>query len=138
MSFAAYRVLPRQRLLFEGSTPLALGSRAFDILILLAQRSGELVTRNELLSRVWPGVHVVDANLTVQVAALRRTLHDGRDGNRFIVVVPGRGYYFVAEVTCESLPPQDARLALANNDLDPFDCSPAGSADRVRAAQHVR
>jgi DNA-binding winged helix-turn-helix (wHTH) protein len=75
-----------------------LGSRALEILIALVERPGELITKQELLTRVWPNIFVEPANLSVHVSALRRTLRDGRDGNRFIINVPGRGYSFVANV----------------------------------------
>ena len=64
----------------------------------LLERPGELVSKQELMARVWPNVFVEPANLTVHMSALRRTLRDGRDGNRFIINVPGRGYSFVAAV----------------------------------------
>jgi DNA-binding winged helix-turn-helix (wHTH) protein len=51
-----------------------------------------------LMGRVWPNIFVEPANLTVHMSALRRALRDGRDGNRFIINVPGRGYSFVASV----------------------------------------
>jgi len=49
--------------------------------------------------RVWPGITVVDANLTVHVAALRRALRDGQTGNRYLVTTPGQGYRFVAPIS---------------------------------------
>jgi DNA-binding winged helix-turn-helix (wHTH) protein len=64
----------------------------------LLERPGELVSKQELMGRVWPRIFVEPANLTVHMSALRRTLHDGHDGNRFIINVPGRGYSFVASV----------------------------------------
>jgi len=73
-----------------------IGSRALEILVLLLERSGELVSKQDLMARVWPNIFVEPANLTVHMSALRRTLRDGRDGNRFIINVPGRGYSFVA------------------------------------------
>jgi len=76
--------------------PVSLGSRALEILTVLLERPGELVSKQELMARVWPNVFVEPANLTVHMSALRRTLRDGRDGNRFIINVPGRGYSFVA------------------------------------------
>jgi DNA-binding winged helix-turn-helix (wHTH) protein len=62
-----------------------------EILTVLLERPGELVSKQELMARVWPNAFVEPANLTVLVSALRRTLRDGRDGNRFIINVPGRG-----------------------------------------------
>ena len=96
--FASFRLLPGQRLLLEGNNPLRIGSRAFDILIALVERPGDLVSKEELMARVWPGTFVEPANLTVHIAALRRTLGDGRGGNRFLVNIPGRGYRFVAPI----------------------------------------
>jgi len=72
-----------------------LGSRALHILMVLLERPGELVTRQELMARVWPNLFVDPATLTVHISALRRALRDGRDGNRFIINIRGRGYCFV-------------------------------------------
>jgi DNA-binding winged helix-turn-helix (wHTH) protein len=99
--FGSFRLLPRQRLLLSGDEPVRLGSRALDILIALVERAGDLVSKDELMARVWPNTFVVQANLTVHVSALRRALRDGIDGNRYFVNVPNRGYYFVAPVVIE-------------------------------------
>jgi DNA-binding winged helix-turn-helix (wHTH) protein len=98
IAFGSFRLLPAQFLLLERDKPVRLGSRALEILIVLVERPGELVSKQELMDRVWPSIVVEPANLTVHMSALRRTLHDGRDGNRFIINVPGRGYSFVASV----------------------------------------
>ena len=98
LSFGPFRLLPTQFLLLEGDEPVSLGSRALGILIALLERPGELLSKQELMGRVWPNVFVEPANLTVHMSALRRTLRDGRDGNRFIINIPGRGYSFVASV----------------------------------------
>jgi DNA-binding winged helix-turn-helix (wHTH) protein len=99
--FGPFRLLPLQRLLLKGDEQVRLGSRAFDILVALTERPGQLISKNELMARVWPGIFVVPANLTVHVTALRRALGDGVDGNRFVVNVPGRGYCFTATVEAE-------------------------------------
>ena len=98
VSFGRFRLLPTQFLLLEGDKPVPIGSRALGILIVLLERPGELVSKQELMARVWPNTIVEPANLTVHISALRRTLHDGRDGNRFIINIPGRGYSFVGSV----------------------------------------
>jgi DNA-binding winged helix-turn-helix (wHTH) protein len=99
VSFGPFRLLPGQFLLLEGDKPVPLGSRALEILIVLLERPGELVSKQELMARVWPNIFVEPANLTVHISALRRALRDGRDGNRFVINIPGRGYCFVAPVT---------------------------------------
>jgi DNA-binding winged helix-turn-helix (wHTH) protein len=104
--FGSFRLFPTQRLLFEGHKPLRLGSRALDILIALVERPGKLVSKDELMARVWPNIFVEPANLTVHIAALRRILGDGRGANRFLINIPGRGYRFVAPIKAakESIP----------------------------------
>ena len=96
--FGPFCLFPMQFLLQEGDKPVSLGSRALEILIALLERRGELVSKQELMARVWPNVFVEPANLTVHMSALRRALRDGRDGHRFIVNIPGRGYCFVGSV----------------------------------------
>src|SRR6266566_1818184 len=98
VSFGPFRLLRTQFLLLEGDKPVPLGSRALEILIALLERHGELVSKQDLMARVWANVFVEPANLTVHMSALRRALRDGQDGNRFIVNIPGRGYCFVGSV----------------------------------------
>jgi hypothetical protein len=83
VSFGPFRLLPTQFLLLEGDKPVPLGSRALAVLIVLLERRGELVSKQELMARVWPDVFVEPANLSVQFTALRRALRDGQKGNRF-------------------------------------------------------
>jgi predicted ATPase/DNA-binding winged helix-turn-helix (wHTH) protein len=98
-SFGPFRLFAAERLLEKSDEPLQLGGRSLDILITLVERAGEVVTRKELISRVWPDVIVEEANLRVHVAGLRKALGDGHDGARYVANVPGRGYCFVAPVT---------------------------------------
>src|ERR1700721_1692092 len=105
ISFGPYRLLAAQRLLLEGDKPVRLGSRAFDILTALVERAGELVGKQELITRAWPQTLVEEANLKIQVSALRRALGDGQGGHRYIVTVPGRGYNFVAPVRLDKPAP---------------------------------
>jgi len=119
IAFGSFRLLPAQFLLLEQEKPVRLGSRALEILIALLERPGELVSKQELMDRVWPNIFVEQANLTVHMSALRRTLRDGRDGNRFIINVPGRGYAFVAalrdqEPRAEGERPESLAAALDN------------------------
>ena len=105
ISFGPFRLFPTQRLLFEGDKPVRLGSRAFDILTALVERAGEVVGKDELIARAWPHTFVEEANLKIQVSALRRALGDCQAGQRYVVTVPGRGYIFVAPVRREGAVP---------------------------------
>jgi DNA-binding winged helix-turn-helix (wHTH) protein len=98
IAFGPFHLRPAQFLLLEGDKPVRLGSRALEILVVLLERPGELVSKEQLMGRVWPNIFVEPANLTVHISALRRALCDGRDGNRYIINIPGRGYSFVAPV----------------------------------------
>src|SRR6195256_4003437 len=98
ISFGPYRLLATQRLLLEGDKPVRLGRRAFDILTALVERAGEMVSKEELIARAWPGTFVEEANLKIQVSALRRALGDGQGDNRYVATVVGRGYNFVAPI----------------------------------------
>jgi DNA-binding winged helix-turn-helix (wHTH) protein len=112
VSFGPFRLLPAQFLLLEGDLSVPLGSRALAILTALLERPGQLISKQELMARVWPNIFVAPANLTVHMSALRRTLRDGRDGNRFIINIPGRGYSFVADVTASIQPPSTLSTAM--------------------------
>jgi TolB-like protein/DNA-binding winged helix-turn-helix (wHTH) protein len=79
--------------------PVALGSRALDVLSVLMDRPGELVSKNEIMRAVWPNVVVDEHNLTVQISVLRRILDADRPNGSCIQTVSGRGYRFVVPVT---------------------------------------
>ena len=96
ISFGSFRLMPGRQLLLEGDKPLRLGSRALDILIVLIEHPGDLVTKEELVARVWPDTTVEEGNLRVHMAALRKALGDG---NRYVTTIPGRGYRFVAPIS---------------------------------------
>jgi predicted ATPase/DNA-binding winged helix-turn-helix (wHTH) protein len=95
-NFGPFRMVPSQQALFEGERRLKLGSRAFDILRVLVQRAGTLVTKDELIAEAWPDLSVEESTLRVHVAALRKVLGDGGNDVRYIISVTGRGYKFVA------------------------------------------
>ncbi|WP_027531256.1 winged helix-turn-helix domain-containing protein [Bradyrhizobium sp. WSM3983] len=96
ISFGAFRLLPRSRLLEKDGVPLHLGGRALDILIFLAERAGEVVDKRELVKRIWADVNVDEGSLRFHITSLRKALGDGGEGSRYVVNVPGRGYCFTA------------------------------------------
>ena len=142
--FGRFEVRPATRQLLVDSQPAALGARAFDLLLALIERRDRLVTKNELLELVWPGLIVEENNLQVQVSALRKLL--GQDA---IATVAGRGYRFTLEpaqtslgatgrfVCCEAQPARAglvvhrarARIRRPARDAG---AAPAGDADRCR------
>jgi predicted ATPase/DNA-binding winged helix-turn-helix (wHTH) protein len=98
VTFGPFRLVASQRLLLEGDKAVRLGGRAIDLLIALVDQAGQLVSKDALMSRVWPDTVVEEASLRVHIGALRKALGDGQGGQRFITNVPGRGYCFVGEV----------------------------------------
>jgi len=98
-SFGPFRLLAAERLLYQGDVPLRLGSRALDILILLVERAGEVVSKRELMARAWPDIVVDESSLRAQLVSLRKALGDGQAGARYVTNVPSRGYCFVAPVS---------------------------------------
>jgi len=74
LEFGRFRVLLRHRQLFADDVPVELGTRAFDLLLVLLEADGSLLSKEELLSRVWPGIVVSEENLKVQISALRKAL----------------------------------------------------------------
>lgn len=95
-AFGPFRLSLEGQSLFSGDRRLQLGSRAFEVLVALTEQPGQLVSKDDLLLRVWPGIHVADAALRVHIAELRRTLGQDANGSAYIVNVAGRGYRFTA------------------------------------------
>jgi predicted ATPase/DNA-binding winged helix-turn-helix (wHTH) protein len=96
--FGPFEVNVTERTLKKADEATTLGARAFDILIALIDRAGEVVTKNELMAKAWPDVTVEEGSLRVHLSALRKALGDGQFSNRYISNEPGRGYCFVAPV----------------------------------------
>ena len=101
LRFGPFVLLVTERILLEQGQALRIGDRAFEILTLLLQRAGQVVTKEELIAHAWPNTIVEAINLRVNIAVLRRVLRDGKPPNRFIVNVIGQGYVFVAEIHAE-------------------------------------
>lgn len=100
--FGPYRLQPIQRRLWRGEDEIQVGGRAFDILVMLIEHAGKIVTQRELIERVWSGIFVEEATLRVHMAALRKALRDGENGTRYIATIPRRGYCFVGVLRREA------------------------------------
>src|SRR5712671_4337197 len=114
LSFGAFHLVVSERLLTKEGVPVELGARALDILIALISTPNELLSKKDLISRVWPDVIVEEGSLRFHMTSLRKALGDGKDGARYITTLPGRGYCFVAPVSWASSPRDDAPAAAAN------------------------
>lgn len=109
LEFGRFRVLLRRRQLLADGVPVELGTRAFDLLMVLIDAGGVLVTKDELMSRVWPGIVVEESNLKVQMCTLRKALGTGCDSIRTEF---GRGYRFTAEVRRSAVAAPDTSSTL--------------------------
>ena len=92
LEFGRFRVLLRERELLADGVPVELGTRALDLLLALLAADGSLVTKEELMTRVWPGIVVSEENIKLQVSVLRKALGADRD---VIHTEFGRGYRFI-------------------------------------------
>jgi len=92
ISFGRFRLDLARRELRRDQTLVRLGSRALDILCVLASAEGKVVSKDELMERVWAGVVVEEHNIQVHISALRKAFDEDGDGGSWIVTVPERGY----------------------------------------------
>lgn len=92
ISFGGFRLDVRRRELLHKDRPVRLGRRPLDILCALAMAGGSVVSKDELMERLWPSRAVEENNLHVHMSALRRALGDHGDGHSYVVTIPGRGY----------------------------------------------
>lgn len=99
--FGEFRLLAHRRELLLRGVPAQLGSRAFDHLLALVRRHGQLATKDELMAEVWPDTVVEDNNLKVQISEIRKVLREEPRCESWLLTVPGRGYRFVAPVERE-------------------------------------
>lgn len=97
--FGPFRLIPQERQLLRGDEAVPLTPKAFDLLLVLVENSGHLVTKDELMKRVWGESFVEEANLSVNISSLRRALGEAANENQYVETVPRCGYRFVAAVS---------------------------------------
>lgn len=97
--FGRYCLLPRERRLLGDGIPIELGARAIEVLRVLVDAKGAIVSKDELLSRVWPDTIVEENNLTFQIHALRKALGADRE---LIRTIPRGGYFFAGNIESRS------------------------------------
>src|ERR1700730_4344477 len=96
--FGRFRLDRTERFLFQDGAAVPLSPRLFDTLLVLVEKRGRVVEKNDLMQKVWSEVAVEENNLTQSISALRKILGDSLDGPKFIETIPKRGYRFVAPV----------------------------------------
>lgn len=134
--FAEFTLDPSNRLLLRGDSPVDLGGRYFDALVMLVRERGQLISKDRLHEEVWRGVPVTDEALSQAIMALRRALGDDAARPRYIETVPRHGYRFVGELTgspgseapAASSPAQSPGPSLANERLRAIAGGVAGAA----------
>src|SRR5919201_4736032 len=104
LSFGPFRLDVRNQQLWRGQEVIRLTNKALAVLCSLVERSGQLVTKDELFAAVWPGVVVSDSALVACIGELRRALGDERRTPQFIETVHGRGYRFIASISTSAPP----------------------------------
>jgi TolB-like protein/DNA-binding winged helix-turn-helix (wHTH) protein/Tfp pilus assembly protein PilF len=120
-------------------SPVPIGSRALDILRVLIERAGEVVSKDEIVAAVWPGIVVEDSNLPVQISALRWALDRGRSQGSLIQTVSGRGYRFVAAVTRPAAETSSVASSISGDAQDKVDGAPVLSTSKMaRMVLHRR
>jgi len=97
--FSRFRLDPENHLLESEGIPISLTPKAFEILLVLVENGNRLTTKEELMRRVWPDSFVEEANLTVNISALRKQLGETSDGQQHIETVPKKGYRFTVPVS---------------------------------------
>jgi len=97
--FGPFRLIPEERQLLRDNQPVPLTPKCFDLLVVLVENTGHLIEKDQLLKRIWPDSFVEEANLSVNMSALRRALGEGPNKHQYVETVPRRGYRFVAGVT---------------------------------------
>jgi DNA-binding winged helix-turn-helix (wHTH) protein len=139
--FGRFTLNSRRRELLADGVPVVIGSRAFDILVVLVEAAGQLVTKDELLTRVWPGRFVEENTLQFQISTLRKAMAPDRE---FIKTIAGRGYRFIADITTHANPdvgsvrrsgksPPSADRPATMSDLVGYEAKLSGLADLVTA-----
>ena len=108
-AFGPFHLSPEERLLRRSGSPVRLGGRALDLLIALVDHAGRVVSKKELMDRVWNGLVVDEGNLRFNMYAVRKALGDGVEGARYIVNTANKGYSFVAAVERKAIA-GDARI----------------------------
>src|SRR5215216_2827660 len=142
--FGRFRVNVAERVLLRERDVVPLTPKVFEILLTLVQNSGQVISKDDLMKRVWPDTFVEEGNLTQNISLLRKALGEGQNGHQYIETIARRGYRFIAPVSeardaASHAAPETAghafgqKAAKSNGGLQPVE--PAGQplAENVKA-----
>ena len=136
-AFENFELDPARRVLLKAGERIALNSKGLDLLQVLVENFGEVLTKDELMDKVWPGQFVEENNLTVQMSALRKALGDAKGKQELVVTVPGRGYSFAAKVRRISSEISALAKTLSNGTASSADVSADGLIGRQRELNDI-
>lgn len=127
--FGPFRLDTQRCLLLREGVPMNLSPKAFETLLVLVERNGQVMKKEELMARIWPNSFVEEGNLTQNIFVLRKALGEGPNDHRYIVTVPGQGYRFVAPVRVVPMEEAESRAWTTTN--APGRAEPAESDEAV-------
>ncbi len=120
-AFGPFRVDPVHRILRRDGEIVAIPPKPFSLLLLLIEHRGKVLSKDQLIEMLWCGTVGTEANLSVNIATLRKILGEKPRDHRCIVTVPQQGYSFVADVReCDGAAPQDAEPIIRSSRCCPF------------------
>jgi len=118
--FGRFRLNVAERVLLREGELVALTPKVFDILLTLVENSGQVVSKDDLMKRVWPNTFVEEGNLTQNISLLRKALGESPGGVQFIETVPRRGYRFVAATSEASQPNGRFGSVVSSPEIEPL------------------
>jgi Tol biopolymer transport system component/DNA-binding winged helix-turn-helix (wHTH) protein len=133
--FGPFVLNPASRLLLREEQPVPITTKVFETLVVLVENRGRVVTKDELLLRLWPDTTVEEANLAQNISTLRKALEDNPKDHRYIATIPGRGYSFVAGVT--EIAKQQNMTEPSANEVTPPAISVANTLPRIYSFRSV-
>jgi DNA-binding winged helix-turn-helix (wHTH) protein len=113
--FESFQVDARRRLLFHEGRPVHVTPKAFDILLGLVRSGGRVISKDELMTTIWPNCFVEDGNLAQNIFLLRRALGERKNEHKYIITIPGVGYRFAPYVRESGVSPAIRKVAAGND-----------------------
>jgi len=135
--FGQFRLDREARILLHGDKTVALTPKAVELLLVLVEKRGQLVTKDDLMHAVWPDTFVEEGNLTSNISILRRQLGEHPDGGEYIETIPKRGYRFVAAVTQVAAQIEDQHSIRSSENAVALEAAPAREEESSPASQRL-